>query len=73
MDQLGGGDHFDANFTGFVNDLFEAIDCPPPPPANIHIAKTANPVGPVNVGGPIGFDITISNTGQGIASGRDRP
>lgn len=68
MDQIGGGDHFDSNFNAFVNDLFDAIDCPPPPPASIHIAKTANPAGPVNVGGQIGFDITISNTGQGAAT-----
>ena len=28
----------------------------------VHILKTANPVGPVNAGTPIGFDITVSNT-----------
>jgi uncharacterized repeat protein (TIGR01451 family) len=31
--------------------------------ANLSIVKTANPVGPVNAGSNIGFDITISNTG----------
>ena len=28
----------------------------------VHILKTANPVGPVNAGTPIGFDVTVSNT-----------
>ena len=70
MDQIAGGDGeaFAGDFTDFVDDLFEAIDCPPPPPADIHISKTANPAGPVLVGGTIGFDITISNTGQGAAT-----
>ncbi len=68
MDQIGGGDHFDSDFDDFVNDLFDAIDCPPPPPAKIHIDKTADPSGPVDVGDPIGFDISISNTGQGDAT-----
>ena len=68
MDQIGGGDHLDSDFNSFVNDLFAAIECPPPPPAHLTIAKTANPVGPVAVGSQIGFDITISNTGQGAAT-----
>ena len=68
MDEIGGGSHLDSDFTGFINDLFAAINCPPPPPANLHIAKTANPVGPVAVGSPIGFDISISNSGQGPAA-----
>src|SRR5207245_216868 len=32
-------------------------------PATIQIAKTANPVGPVNAGDGIGFDITVTNGG----------
>ena len=68
MDDIGGGNHFPADFRSFIDDLFAAIDCPPPPPANLHIAKTANPVGPVAVGSPIGFDISISNSGQGPAA-----
>jgi uncharacterized repeat protein (TIGR01451 family) len=35
---------------------------------NISILKTANPVGPVNAGSNIGFDITVSNTGAAAAS-----
>jgi uncharacterized repeat protein (TIGR01451 family) len=35
---------------------------------NISILKTANPVGPVNAGDNIGFDITVSNTGAAAAS-----
>ena len=36
---------------------------------NVHILKTANPVGPVSAGTNIGFDITISNTGAADATG----
>ena len=70
MDQIAGGDGeaFAGDFTDFVDELFEAIDCPPPPPADIHISKTASPAGPVLVGGTIGFNITISNTGLGAAT-----
>jgi uncharacterized repeat protein (TIGR01451 family) len=35
---------------------------------NVSIVKTANPVGPVNAGTAIGFDITVSNTGAAAAS-----
>src|SRR5437660_6627051 len=35
--------------------------------ANIAIAKTANPVGPVSSGDSIGFDIVVSNNGPGTA------
>ena len=35
---------------------------------NVSIVKTANPVGPVNAGGNIGFDITVSNTGAADAT-----
>jgi uncharacterized repeat protein (TIGR01451 family) len=31
------------------------------------VLKTANPAGPVNAGSPIGFDITVSNIGTGLA------
>lgn len=34
---------------------------------NVGILKTANPVGPVNAGATIGFDITVSNTGAAAA------
>jgi uncharacterized repeat protein (TIGR01451 family) len=37
--------------------------------AHIAITKTANPAGPVNAGDPIGFDITVSNEGDGTALG----
>jgi uncharacterized repeat protein (TIGR01451 family) len=33
----------------------------------IVITKTANPVGPVSAGDPIGFDIVVTNTGDGSA------
>ena len=37
--------------------------------ADISIEKVANPVGPVNAGDTIGFDITVSNNGDGNATG----
>ena len=36
-------------------------------PATIDITKVANPAGPVNAGGSIGFDITVTNIGTGTA------
>ena len=36
--------------------------------AVIDIEKTANPEGPVDAGGDIGFDITVTNNGDGSAS-----
>jgi uncharacterized repeat protein (TIGR01451 family) len=35
---------------------------------NVGIVKTANPVGPVNAGSSIGFDINVSNTGAAAAT-----
>ena len=40
------------------------IQCP-----DIHVAKSANPAGPVSAGDQIGFDVTISNSGPGTAYG----
>ena len=37
--------------------------------AQIDIDKVANPVGPVNAGDEIGFDITVTNNGDGTATG----
>jgi len=37
-------------------------------PANIHVSKTAD-AATVNAGDPLGFTVTISNTGTGAASG----
>jgi uncharacterized repeat protein (TIGR01451 family) len=34
------------------------------PPATIEITKDANPVGPVNAGDTIGFDVTVHNNGS---------
>jgi uncharacterized repeat protein (TIGR01451 family) len=36
---------------------------------NVTITKTANPAGPVNAGGTIGFDVTVTNTGAADATG----
>jgi uncharacterized repeat protein (TIGR01451 family) len=36
--------------------------------ANVGIVKTANPVGPVSAGSDIGFDFTVTNSGDGTAT-----
>ena len=36
--------------------------------ASVSIVKTANPVGPVSAGADIGFDITVTNSGDGAAT-----
>ncbi|TMD90444.1 MAG: DUF11 domain-containing protein, partial [Chloroflexi bacterium] len=41
-----------------------AVQCP-----NLTITKTANPAGPVSAGTSIGFDIVVSNSGPGTATG----
>ncbi len=40
------------------------ISCP-----SLSIVKTANPIGPVNLGSPIGFDLTVTNSGTVPATG----
>ena len=59
MDQIGGGTHLDADFSGFVNDLFEAIGCPPPSTKITKVADDAT----VDAGDQIGFTITVTNSG----------
>ena len=49
------------------NDDFVRVGCVEP--AQIHIAKVANPVGPVLAGDTVNFDITVSNAGLGTAAG----
>jgi hypothetical protein len=48
-----GTDDANASFT---------VNCP-----HLTISKAANPVGPVTAGNPIGFDITVGNSGPGTA------
>ncbi len=47
--------------TGQASDSI-TVNCP-----DLAIVKTSDPVGPVNAGGTIGFDITVTNNGPGIA------
>ncbi|MEW6224719.1 MAG: VWA domain-containing protein, partial [Chloroflexota bacterium] len=63
MDRIGGGSHFDADFSAFVNDLFEAIGCEPP---STTIEKQADDAS-VNAGDQIGFTITVRNSGGSAA------
>ena len=59
MDQIGGGSHLDADFASFVDDLFEAISCPPP---SMKITKTADDA-TVDAGAQIGFTVKVKNEG----------
>ena len=59
MDQIGGGSHLNADFSSFVNDLFEAIGCPPP---SMRITKVADD-STVNSGDQIGFKVEVTNAG----------
>jgi uncharacterized repeat protein (TIGR01451 family) len=40
------------------------VQCP-----DVKVTKSANPLGPVSAGDDIGFDVTLSNTGAGNATG----
>ena len=68
MTQIGGGSFLDANFGDFADELFDLIKCPPPDPAHIAITKVADEP-TVDAGEPIGFTITVSNTGDVTATG----
>ncbi len=59
MDQIGGGSHLDADFSSFVDDLFNAIGCPPP---SMKITKVADDAS-VDAGAQIGFTVKVKNEG----------
>ena len=50
-----------ANHTNQTTECFRVVA------ANIGITKTATPAGPVSAGDEIGFDITVTNNGDGTA------
>ena len=64
MTEIGGGSFLPADFESFVDDLFEAIGCPPP---SVVISKTAD-AGTVNAGAQIGFTIGVNNQGGRAAN-----
>ena len=59
MDEIGGGTHLAADFTGFIDDLFTAIGCPPP---SVEITKVADDT-TVDAGDQIGFTVKVTNAG----------
>ena len=59
MDEIGGGTHLAADFTGFIDDLFNAIGCPPP---SVEITKVADD-STVDAGDQIGFTVKVTNAG----------
>jgi uncharacterized repeat protein (TIGR01451 family) len=58
-----GSKYLAASHTNQTTECFRVVA------ANIGITKTANPTGPVSAGDEIGFDITVSNNGDGTAKG----
>lgn len=68
MSEIGGGSFLDADFRSFADELFPIIACPPPSAADISITKVADDPN-VDAGDPIGFTITVSNTGDEDALG----
>jgi uncharacterized repeat protein (TIGR01451 family) len=68
MTEIGGGSFLDADFSSFADELFDILKCPDPVPADIAITKVADDP-TVDAGDPIGFTITVSNTGGVTATG----
>ncbi|MEA2606158.1 MAG: hypothetical protein QOI00_915, partial [Chloroflexota bacterium] len=58
-----GSKYLAASHTNSTTECFKVVE------AHIAITKTASPAGPVNAGDTIGFDITVTNTGDGTATG----
>src|SRR5262249_5719720 len=61
-----GGNAFNASVSGTCTDANESSTIVG---AQIDVAKSANPPGPVSAGDTIGFDITVSNSGSIPADG----
>jgi uncharacterized repeat protein (TIGR01451 family) len=55
--------YLEGSHTNATTECFRVVE------ARISITKTADPVGPVNAGDTIGFDITVTNEGDGPALG----
>ena len=55
--------YLEGSHTNATSECFRVVQ------ARISITKTADPVGPVNAGDTIGFDITVTNAGDGTALG----
>ena len=55
--------YLEAGHTNDSSECFQVLA------ADVNIVKIANPEGPVSAGDEIGFDITVSNDGDGTATG----
>ena len=60
MTEIGGGSFLDADFKDFVDDLFKAIKCAPPP--TVELTKSVDPSSRPEPGGDFDFTLTIENT-----------
>ncbi|HEX2894362.1 MAG TPA: LPXTG cell wall anchor domain-containing protein [Marmoricola sp.] len=60
------GDSFNDAASGQCSDAHESATIVG---AQVDVSKSANPPGPVSAGSPIGFDITVSNSGSVPAQG----
>ena len=60
MSEIGGGSYLDADFKSFVDDLFAALKCSPPP--SVHLTKSVDDHSKPEPGGDFHFTLTIHNT-----------
>ena len=60
MQEIGGGSYLDADFKSFVDDLFAAIHCSPPP--TVKLTKSVDDTSKPEPGGDFHFTLTIHNT-----------
>ena len=60
MTEIGGGSYLDADFKAFVDDLFAAIGCAPPP--TVTLTKSVDDHSKPEPGGTFNFTLTIKNT-----------
>jgi hypothetical protein len=60
MTEIGGGSYFPADFKAFVDDLFKAIKCAPPP--TVELTKSADPGSLPEPGGTFDYTLTVKNT-----------
>jgi uncharacterized repeat protein (TIGR01451 family) len=54
--------YLEASHTNDSSECFQVLE------ADVNVVKVANPAGPVSAGDEVGFDITVSNDGDGTAT-----
>ena len=60
MTEIGGGSFLLGDFSSFVDELYEAIGCPPPAP-EVEVTKTADPTAVPEPGANVTFSVSVHN------------